>query len=70
MTSEILYVTQSEVITQQVPDHHKKGELGPFVIALHHSVGRDVEGREVGFRGNVVMHGDLWRDRSSQIKKS
>lgn len=69
MTKEMLNVIQSEVITQRVPDSHKKTELRPFVIALHHSVGGDVEGREVGLRGNVVMHGDLWRDKSSQMKK-
>lgn len=47
--------------THTVPDMHKEEELRPVDVALGHGVGGDVEGREVGGRGNVVMHGDLWR---------
>lgn len=58
-----LVCNQSEVIphTHTVPDMHKEEELRPVDVALGHGVGGDVEGREVGGRGNVVMHGDLWR---------
>lgn len=53
--------------SHSVPDMHKEDELRPADVALGHDVGRDAEGREVGGRRNVVMHGDLWRDGSSLI---
>lgn len=52
--------------THRVPDMHKEDELRPADIALGHSVCRDVEGREVRGRRDVVMHGDLWRETTSQ----
>lgn len=44
---------------------HKEDELRPADVALGHGVGRDVESREVGGRGDVVMHGDLYRESHS-----
>lgn len=41
---------------------HKEDELRSADVALGHGVGGDVEGGEVGGRGDVVMHGDLWRE--------
>lgn len=48
-----------------VPDIHKEDELRPADVALGHGGSGDVEGREVRGRRDVVMHGDLWRDRAS-----
>lgn len=44
---------------------HKKDELRPADVTLSHGVSRDVEGREVGRRGDVVKHGDLQRHTKS-----
>lgn len=40
---------------------HEKDELWPADVTLGHGVSRDVEGREVCRRGDVVKHGDLQR---------
>jgi len=38
---------------------HKEDELRPVDVALGLGVGGDAEGREVGGRGDVVVHGNL-----------
>lgn len=67
----MLWSTKTELThTHTVPHLHKEDELRPFDATHCHGDGGDVEGREVWGRGDVVMHGDLWRGGrggSSQI---